>query len=444
MCRQIAVLSLFVGILAFSSAGFAGPQVLEVSPTYLEFSAYEDGNNPANQIVSIWNSGHAPMDWTVTPDCNWITLDPNSGTSSGEVDDVNVIVDISGLAAGTYNCQLTVDAGGAVNSPQVVDVKLVIYDPNLVSLWKFDEGSGTTAYDSAGNNDGNIIGDPNWTTGQIDGALSFDGVDDYVNCGNDNSLAITNNLTIAAWVKRTGAGSSNEIIVSKYNGGQHSYRLFFHSTDVVRWWLSKDGGTNNRAYLDSTITITDTNWHFIAATFESGTLKIYIDGVDKTGSGEGNISSIFESTEPLFIGQENSSSYFNGLIDDVRIYDRALSAEEVMAIYAADQPVIGLSAIEFEFTAFEGGANPAEQILGIRNIGIGTLNWEITEDCNWFFRSQCDKQPANRCSFFISWWSGVRSEPISHYSGCHRLRSCGWKHSYSCTRNIHRQRQSGY
>jgi len=219
-------------------------------------------------------------------------------------------------------------------------------EPNLVSWWKFDEGSGTIAYDSAGSNHGFIYGATR-KVGPIDGVLSFDGVDDYVDCGNDNSLAITNNLTIAAWVKReSAAGSTNEIIVSKYNGGKRSYRLFFIGNDRIRWWLSQDGGTTNRKYVSSTLQITDTNWHFIAATFKSGSLRIYIDGVNRTDSGKGNISSIFASTEPLFIGQENSGSYFNGLIDDVRICNRVLSAEEIQQLYLSGWgDVLGLEII---------------------------------------------------------------------------------------------------
>ncbi|MHC4570956.1 MAG: LamG-like jellyroll fold domain-containing protein [Planctomycetota bacterium] len=209
----------------------------------------------------------------------------------------------------------------------------VVNDP--ISYWRFDEGGGTIAYDSAGGNHGTIYGAV-WSAGQINGALSFDGVDDYVDCGNDSSLAITNNLTVAAWVKRTSAaGSSNEIIVSKYNGSRHSYRLLLLGNDRVRWWLSQDGTSGNRAYLDSTITITDTNWHFIAATFESGTLKIHIDGVER-GSKIGSISSIKATQQPLFIGQEYSSGYFGGLIDDVRIYNRALTPEEIEQLYKGE------------------------------------------------------------------------------------------------------------
>ncbi len=103
MHRRIAVLSVVVGALCFGSAGFAAPPVLEVSPTYLEFSAYEDGNNPSNQILSIWRGGgNGPLNWEVIEDCNWLQVNPTSGKSMGEVDDCNVIVDISGLAAGAF------------------------------------------------------------------------------------------------------------------------------------------------------------------------------------------------------------------------------------------------------------------------------------------------------------------------------------------------------
>ena len=129
MRGQIVVWGVLAGVLCFGSVGMAGPQVLEVSPRYLEFTGYEGGADPNAQVVSIWNSGHANMDWTVTPDCNWITVEPNSGSSSGEVDDANVIVDINGLSAGTYNCQLTVTGSGAPNSPEIVDVNVVIYQP---------------------------------------------------------------------------------------------------------------------------------------------------------------------------------------------------------------------------------------------------------------------------------------------------------------------------
>ncbi|MHC4158980.1 MAG: hypothetical protein ACYSSO_07855, partial [Planctomycetota bacterium] len=74
----------------------------------------------------------------------------------------------------------------------------------LIAHWKFDEGSGSTAYDSAGDNDGTLVNGPVWTTGQIGGALSFDGVDDYVNISSFSMPQ--DSFTIQMWIKKRGSG----------------------------------------------------------------------------------------------------------------------------------------------------------------------------------------------------------------------------------------------
>ena len=81
-------------------------------------------------------------------------------------------------------------------------------DPSLVGWWKFDEGSGGTAYDSSGyGNDGTLEGDPKWVPGYLAGAIQLDGIDDYIDCGNDPSVNITREITLAAWVKTNDCGN---------------------------------------------------------------------------------------------------------------------------------------------------------------------------------------------------------------------------------------------
>ena len=87
-----------------------------------------------------------------------------------------------------------------------------IEDSNLVSCWKFDEGEGSIAYDSAGSNHGTLMNGATWTTGQIDGALSFDGVDDYVHINDAPDLDGMDAITLTAWIKTGATGQITSVI----------------------------------------------------------------------------------------------------------------------------------------------------------------------------------------------------------------------------------------
>jgi hypothetical protein len=93
------------------------------SPSSLTFTATQGGANPASQNVSITNSGSGTLSWTVSDNVNWLSLSPTSGTGNGSV---AASVNISGLAAGTYNGTITISATGATNTPQTVPVTLTV------------------------------------------------------------------------------------------------------------------------------------------------------------------------------------------------------------------------------------------------------------------------------------------------------------------------------
>ncbi|MHC4642424.1 MAG: LamG-like jellyroll fold domain-containing protein [Planctomycetota bacterium] len=195
--------------------------------------------------------------------------------------------------------------------------------PQPVSHWTFDEGSGTTAYDSVGTNDGTVHG-AIWTTGQINGALSFDGVNDYIDVGNNSSLMTTGDLTIYAWIKArksrvciyshswTGWGLGFGIGNNNYDG-----RLGFY-TWTHRHWIEAGGS------------LADDTWHQVAATLEGTMVRLYTDGIEigsDTGTPAANLNGIG------LIGLYNYAWFFGGIMDDVRIYDLALSAQEIQQLY---------------------------------------------------------------------------------------------------------------
>ena len=212
------------------------------------------------------------------------------------------------------------------------------------SHWKLDEASGPTAYDSAGNNDGTFYGNLVWTTGQIDGALEFDGIDDYVEMDVTNYKGFlgTRSRTCAAWIKTTGTGAIVSWGDSDISGGWWLFRV----EDAGRLRLQTQGGR-----IVGNTDLRDNNWHHVAAVLaddgspDNDEVKLYVDGVEEIYSEIDSQPIDTASHSNVTIG----ASYlhdgtvvvpFNGLIDDVRIYDRALSAKEIQQFYQGDNSVV--------------------------------------------------------------------------------------------------------
>ena len=100
--------------------------IIGYSPTSFSFDATEDGPNPPDQILSIWNSGDGTLNWSVSDDAAWLSLSPTSGSSTGETYTVTVSVDISNVDDGTSHAYITISDPGAPNTPQEVQVTLTV------------------------------------------------------------------------------------------------------------------------------------------------------------------------------------------------------------------------------------------------------------------------------------------------------------------------------
>lgn len=220
-------------------------------------------------------------------------------------------------------------------------------DPNLVSWWKLDEGTGLTAYDSAGTNDGTITS-ATWTTGRIGGALNFDGTDDKVNCGTDSSLNLTETLTISAWVKRSRTGGTVEGIFSRASSWSGvSYMMYtLHVWGYSdRFAFRVSNGTSLLSSLGLPSKSADT-WYHVTGSYDSttGTTKLYVDGVLEASATDASFGSL-NSRSPTGIGYDplnGNRHYFAGIIDDIRIYNKELTSQEVQDIYTGinQAPVI--------------------------------------------------------------------------------------------------------
>lgn len=217
---------------------------------------------------------------------------------------------------------------------------------SLVAHWTFDEGAGSTAYDSAGSNDGTVVG-ATWTTGKIGGALEFDGVNDYINMGNDNSLKPDLPVSITAWVKLDVQGHTH-LIVGLDDRTTAYYGIWFAVGSSNKLSISYgDGGIktiSSRRTKKGTTELLPGIWYHVATVVKGATdMDLYINGVDDGGAYEGTGGTLAYSADgDVYVGVlTGDNSYYDGLIDDVRIYDYALDADEIAELYqpASCEPV---------------------------------------------------------------------------------------------------------
>jgi cysteine-rich repeat protein len=231
-------------------------------------------------------------------------------------------------------------------------------DMGLVSHWALDEGSDVFAYDSEGSNDGTLVGGPLWSTGKFGGALEFDGVDDRVLINDDQSLDIERDITIGAWIYRKGTGSDvwgDMIFAKHYTHNMRSYDLHFNSSispNNPRFQLFQ---TDNTGFsLDANTTILNNKWYHIVGKYDyaSGIASIYINGDLKNTANFGQID-IMQTSMPATIGSYLHSvdgsitrSHFNGIIDDVRIYNTALTGAQIQGIMSRKNYLCGNGVVD--------------------------------------------------------------------------------------------------
>ena len=236
----------------------------------------------------------------------------------------------------------------------------------LVGWWKFDETSGTTAADGStvfGKNTKNgtlnnfaLSGSTsNWVTGKRTGALNFDGTNDYVDVANNSDLDNLSAITVTAWIKPTTfGGSSKGRIVDKGSGtgcsdGNECWTFSLNNNDATNalefYVFYRTVALTARS---ATNTITTGVWQHVAVVWDGSTssanVKFYINGAlvstqtvsDGSGSrdsGTGCHVLIGDRPATTCLGGADGTRQFNGNIDDVRIYNRALSAAEVRRLY---------------------------------------------------------------------------------------------------------------
>ncbi len=209
---------------------------------------------------------------------------------------------------------------------------MAVTTDGLVGAWTFEDGSGDKVMDSSGNDlHGEVtLGNPSWVDGKFGSALEFGG-SDMVTVADADALDLTS-FTIAAWINSPRTSGRWHVIAAKEarNPTGRNYGIFGHvNTGVIHYsftsggWKSYDANTN----------VTDGAWHHVAATYSKPDFKLYIDGeVDAEVAPDADPES---NTSPLYIGGCDIGNYWmTGAIDEVVLYDRALSSDEIAELIA--------------------------------------------------------------------------------------------------------------
>ncbi len=280
------------------------------------------------------NSGTSPIG------SNTITGDPlftGTSTLNFTIGSSTSPAIVDGLDIGAYDYG-TITAGTEwwnIDEGTSTGYVFSIFDEGKIAHWNFENGTGTSVFDSSYNNNFGTMttaGGTNtasWSVGKKCIGLEFDGVDDYVEIAEDDSdFDITESMSIAAWIRPTFTGS-NMGVVAKDHG---SYQIFLYPQGSSNGKLRYQ--PNN---FDSNITIDSGKWYHIVYAYDynggNGVHKWYVNGVEDNSESYTSVAGTNDT--PLKIGARGTTpvDFFKGKIDDVQVYNRALSAEEVVSIY---------------------------------------------------------------------------------------------------------------
>ena len=349
------------GTTAWSIADIA----LLAGDNILTVTARDAAGNVASDVLTVT---YSPSDVTVptvaitTPTANptfAVTTTPLTlgGTASDNVGVTQVSWTNdrggSGVATGTTTWSaagiallagdnvLTVTARDAAGNV-ATDILTVTYQSSgtpsgLVAAWNFNEGTGTTVADASGNNNTGTLAGPTWVQGRYGNALNFNGVDNVVVVNSSASLNLTTSMTLSAWVFPTATQSGWRAIMQREVDA-----YFLHASNSGGALQPAAGGTYNGTTTNITApsAIAINVWTHLAASYDGTTVRLFVNGTQVASMPQTGL--LETNTKPLRIGGNSPyTEFFLGRIDDVRIYNRSLTATEIqsdMAVPVSSAP----------------------------------------------------------------------------------------------------------
>jgi len=281
---------------------------------------------------------------------------------------------------------------------------------DMVAYWKLDEESGAIAHDSYDGYDGNLNGGT-WVSGKVANSLEFDG-NDYVNFGDVSELNSANRFTIMGWVKQD-SNTANERIFDKVKDGNNDISIAPYGGKL---YFELGNGVNSYAYWNSySFLIPSGTWYHFAAIYDGtkGTnaekLKLYVNGIERPLTFSGAIPSTTADLSGEDLTFSRPGNDFNGILDEVAVWGRALSQIEITSLYQESLEGIGYC------------EEPSEPFCGD---GIINQPWEQCDDGNNIngdgCSANCDTESQKYCGDGIvnQFWEQCDDGNSNNYDSC--------------------------
>jgi hypothetical protein len=271
-----------------------------------------------------------------------------------------------------------------------VTTGLINWNNSLMGWWRMNEApGGILVEDFSGiTNNGMWSGNTtsNVTTGQFGNALSFDGINDYVNIPQSSTLSLTSNFTIESWVKTTST-DTYDTIISKGNSITTNYVMSIGDSALGHvYFYGYSGGNVKGGWTGTnytTATVNDGNWHHIVGTFNGTHWILYIDSVNNLTFVEPAPIVLDSTSQNLTIGRRGAR-YGNISIDEVKLHNRVLSQNEINASYNAGlgfyNNFTNLANGNYTYQAYAQNLSGDVSQTGIRNLTIQVLSWQSYND----------------------------------------------------------------